>query len=300
MDTFVQEINRLKEREDAVLLAHYYTEGAVQAVADHVGDSFYLARIAAKAGKRTIVFCGVRFMGESAKILSPASRVLLPSAEADCPMAHMVTPEQIAAARERFPGAAVACYINSTAQVKACADVCVTSSNAVKICSRLDARDIIFIPDDNLGGHVAAQLPDKRLHFLGGHCPVHVQIGEADIRAARQAHPSAPVLTHPECLPAVRALSDFLGSTADIIAHAEQSAARELIICTEPGVLWELRRRCPDKRFYPVAPECGDMRLITADSLLRCLRTGETEVVLDPAVADAARRPLERMLELGQ
>ena len=300
MDTFAKEVEALKAREDAVILAHYYTDGAVQSVADYVGDSFYLAKVAAKTGKSTIVFCGVRFMGESAKVLNPSRRVLLPSASADCPMAHMASPEQIAAVRARVPGVQVVCYINSTAQIKACSDVCVTSSNAAKIVSRLDAKDILFIPDDNLGGHIAAQFPEKTFHFLGGYCPVHAMVSAADIEGERRAHPQAQVLTHPECVPSVRAVSDFLGSTADIIAYAERSEESEFIVCTEPGVLWELRRRCPSKAFYPVTPVCGDMRRITPERLLRCLRTGEYEVSLDPATAEAARRPLERMLELAK
>ncbi len=294
-----EEINRYKESEDALILAHYYVSDEVQALADYVGDSYYLAKIAAKAQKRTVVFCGVRFMGESAKILNPASRVLLPAAEADCPMAHMADAAQIAELRARVRDLAVVCYVNSGASLKALSDVCVTSSNAVKIVSSLPNRNILFIPDENLGSFVQAQVPGKNFYFSGGYCPVHAALRVADVQAARRAHPEAAVLMHPECVAEVRALADYVGSTAQIIEAAQSSSMQAFLVCTEPGVLYELRRRCPGKTFYPVTSVCADMKQITPARVLACLKEGSGEVLLPAAVAERARRPLERMLALG-
>lgn len=289
-----------KGRGDAVVLAHYYTEGAVQAMADYVGDSYYLAKVAAQADKGTIVFCGVRFMGESAKILNPARRVLLPDDLADCPMAHMADIARIRALRAQVPDLAVVCYINSTAQLKAECDVCVTSSNAVRIVSSLLNQNILFIPDENLGRFVQAQVPGKRFYFSGGYCPVHAQLLAEDVEREKLARPNAPVLAHPECRADLLALADFVGSTSEIIAYAEKSGAAEFILCTEPGVLWELSRRCPGKHFVPVTPVCADMKRITPEKVEACLAGGGYEVQLDAALMDAARRPLERMLELAR
>ena len=289
-----------KGRGDAVVLAHYYTDGAVQAMADYVGDSYYLAKVAAQTDKGTIVFCGVRFMGESAKILNPARRVLLPDELADCPMAHMADIARIRALRAQVPDLAVVCYINSTAQLKAECDVCVTSSNAVRIVSSLPNQNILFIPDENLGRFVQAQVPGKRFYFSGGYCPVHAQLLAEDVEREKLARPNAPVLAHPECRADLLALADFVGSTSEIIAYAEKSGAAEFILCTEPGVLWELSRRCPGKHFVPVTPVCADMKRITPEKVEACLAGGGYEVQLDAALMDAARRPLERMLELAR
>lgn len=295
-----RELQELKERADAVVLAHYYVDGTVQAMADYVGDSYYLAKVAAQSEKSTIVFCGVRFMGESAKILNPSRRVLLPDGRADCPMAHMAKTEDVRRLRAEIPGLAVVCYINSTAALKAESDVCVTSSNALKIVSALPNKDILFIPDDNLGHYIAARLPEKRFHYLGGHCPVHAVVLAQDVESEKLAHPAAKVLTHPECRGEVRALSDFVGSTAEIISFAEKSDSKEFILCTEPGVLYELSRRCTGKVFYPVTPVCADMKFITPEEVLACLRGEGFEVTMSAEEMDAARRPLERMLELAK
>ena len=296
MDT--QEIERLKKQCGAVVLAHYYTDAAVQAMADYVGDSFYLAKIASETDRGTIVFCGVRFMGESAKILNPARRVLLPDETADCPMAHMATAEQITRLRKEVGDLAVVCYINSSAYLKGFADVCVTSSNAVKIVRSLPEKNILFIPDENLGHFVAAQIPEKNFYYSGGYCPVHAVLVPEDVLGEKRAHPAAKVLAHPECRAEVLALSDFAGSTAEIIAYAEKSADAEFILATEPGVLYELSRRCGGKRFYPVTPVCMDMKKITPEKVLHCLRGGGYEVERESTFG-AAKKPLERMLELG-
>lgn len=294
-----EELKERKERADAVVLAHYYVDGAVQEMADYVGDSFYLAKVAAKEKRSTIVFCGVRFMGESAKILNPGSRVLLPDAQADCPMAHMAQVAQIQKLRAEVPDLAVVCYINSSAELKAHSDVCVTSSNAVKVVSALPQKNILFIPDKNLGSFVAKQLPDRNFYYSGGYCPVHAVLLAEDVLAEKRAHPAAEVLVHPECTEEVVKAADFAGSTAEIIAHAEAGAAREFILGTEPGVLHELERRCPGKKFYPVTPVCRDMKRITPEKVLACLTGGGYEVKMGAELMDAARAPLARMLELA-
>ena len=294
-----EELKERKERADAVVLAHYYVDGAVQEMADYVGDSFYLAKVAAKEKKSTIVFCGVRFMGESAKILNPGSRVLLPDAQADCPMAHMAQVAQIQKLRAEVPDLDVVCYINSSAELKAHSDVCVTSSNAVKVVSALPQKNILFIPDKNLGSFVAKQLHGRNFYYSGGYCPVHAVLLAEDVLAEKRAHPAAEVLVHPECTEEVVKAADFAGSTAEIIAHAEAGAAREFILGTEPGVLHELERRCPGKKFYPVTPVCRDMKRITPEKVLACLTGGGYEVKMGAELMDAARAPLARMLELA-
>ena len=294
-----EELKERKERADAVVLAHYYVDGAVQEMADYVGDSFYLAKVAAKEKRSTIVFCGVRFMGESAKILNPGSRVLLPDAQADCTMAHMAQVAQIQKLRAEVPDLAVVCYINSSAELKAHSDVCVTSSNAVKVVSALPQKNILFIPDKNLGSFVAKQLPGRNFYYSGGYCPVHAVLLAEDVLAEKRAHPAAEVLVHPECTEEVVKAADFAGSTAEIIAHAEAGAAREFILGTEPGVLHELERRCPGKKFYPVTPVCRDMKRITPEKVLACLTGGGYEVKMGAELMDAARAPLARMLELA-
>lgn len=294
-----EELKERKERADAVVLAHYYVDGAVQEMADYVGDSFYLAKVAAKEKRSTIVFCGVRFMGESAKILNPGSRVLLPDAQADCPMAHMAQVAQIRKLRAEVSDLAVVCYINSSAELKAHSDVCVTSSNAVKVVSALPQKNILFIPDKNLGSFVAKQLPGRNFYYSGGYCPVHAVLLAEDVLAEKRAHPAAEVLVHPECTEEVVKAADFAGSTAEIIAHAEAGAAREFILGTEPGVLHELERRCPGKKFYPVTPVCRDMKCITPEKVLACLTGGGYEVKMGAELMDAARAPLARMLELA-
>lgn len=294
-----EELKERKERADAVVLAHYYVDGAVQEMADYVGDSFYLAKVAAKEKRSTIVFCGVRFMGESAKILNPGSRVLLPDAQADCPMAHMAQVAQIRKLRAEVPDLAVVCYINSSAELKAHSDVCVTSSNAVKVVSALPQKNILFIPDKNLGSFVAKQLPGRNFYYSGGYCPVHAVLLAEDVLAEKRAHSAAEVLVHPECTEEVVKAADFAGSTAEIIAHAEAGAAREFILGTEPGVLHELERRCPGKKFYPVTPVCRDMKRITPEKVLACLTGGGYEVKMGAELMDAARAPLARMLELA-
>lgn len=293
------ELIRKKEEADAVILAHYYVPEEVQKIADYVGDSFYLAKVASGTDKKTIVFCGVRFMGESAKILNPGRRVLLPDDKADCPMAHMATAEQITRMRNEVEDLAVVCYINSSAYLKSMVDVCVTSSNAVKIVRALPNKNILFIPDENLGRFVQGQVPEKNFYFSGGYCPVHARLSASEFVRQIEAHPEAKVVAHPECRAEVLAHADFIGSTAEIIKYARESEAKEFILGTEPGVLYELKRQCAGKTFYEVTPCCEDMKRVTLEKVEACLTGGGFEVSLEEGLMASARKPLEKMLELG-
>lgn len=295
------QIEELKKRKNAVVLAHYYAPAETQAVADFVGDSFYLAKIAKESLADVIVFCGVQFMGESAKILCPQKKVLMPDLTADCAMAHMVEEGLIERMRQEYEDLAVVCYINSTAALKCKSDVCVTSSNAVRIVSSLPNKNIFFIPDKNLGSFVKAQVKDKNIILNDGCCPVHVRMQAEDVKAELDAHPGALVLSHPECESGVLELSHFIGSTADIIAYAKECAAEEFIICTEDGVEFKLLADNPEKRFYFPKPRpcCADMKLNTLQAVLDVLLQEDKEVFIDEKVRERALLPLERMLELG-
>lgn len=297
-----EKIRQLKQAQDAVILAHYYVNDEVQAIADYIGDSFYLSRLAVDLSAKTLVVCGVSFMGESAKILNPEKRVLLPDSRADCAMAHMITPEKVAALRAAHPTAAVVCYINSTAELKTCSDVCVTSANALKIVSRLPNEEIIFIPDENLGRYIAGKLPEKKFIFNDGRCPIHAKITAADIDAARAAHPGAPVLAHPECVPAVLEKADYIGSTSGILNYATEHDFKHYIIATECGIGYKLRVQNPDKEFFFVQPTpvCEDMKFITLEKIAHVLETGEGEVTLEEAQRRRANAPLEQMLALAK
>ncbi len=301
LDNTTKEILKLKEEKNAVILAHYYVSSEVQALADYVGDSFYLAKIAKESTADIIVFCGVSFMGESAKILNPKKKVLMPDMTADCPMAHMVKQGKIDEMRKRYDDLAVVCYINSTADLKCQSDVCVTSSNAVKIAMALPNKNIFFIPDKNLGTFVAEQVPEKNVIINDGCCPIHAAISEDELMELKANHPQAIVLSHPECERAVLEKSDYIGSTADIIAYAKRFDASEFIICTEVGVDFKLLGDNPDKKFYfpKTKPCCPDMKLITPEKILHVLRTEENEVFVTDEVRERALIPLDRMLELA-
>ncbi len=297
-----EEIKRLKREKDAVILAHYYTLPEVQAVADYIGDSYYLSEMAVKLPQKTIVFCGVSFMGESAKLLNPGKTVLMPDASADCPMAHMVTKETVDAAREKYPDLVVVCYINSTAEVKSWSDVCVTSANAVQIVKKLPARHILFIPDKNLARYVASQVPEKVFVCNDGYCPVHEEMAAEEIRDLKERHPGAEVLAHPECNEKVLALADYTGSTSGIIAYAKQSAAKTFIIGTESGVSCALRQAREDAAFYfpQTEPVCQNMKKVTLDGVLDVLKNGKNEVrPIEGHLSETAGESLRKMLVLA-
>lgn len=296
-------IDELKAARDAVILAHYYVAPEVQAIADYVGDSFYLAKLAVELPQQTIVLAGVEFMGESAKLLNPSKTVLLPEPTADCPMAHMVQHRTVETARERYgDDLAVVCYVNSTVEVKSWSDVCVTSSNAVKIVAGLPQHHILFIPDRNLGRFVAEQVPDKHIILNPGYCPRHEAISLQELIDLEEEHPDALVLAHPECTEEVLAEADYIGSTSGIIAYAERSEAHAFIIATVRGVRYELERRCQgaQKSFYftKTPPTCINMDQVTLEKVARCLAGGAGEVAMPPAeLAAPAKATLDRMLE---
>lgn len=309
MDNSIKEkIKKLKEKNDVVILAHYYVDGDVQEIADYVGDSFFLAKVATTVKQQTILFCGVLFMGESAKILNPQKKVIMADNTADCPMAHMVDIGRIREVRRQYDDVAVVCYVNSTAKIKAESDVCVTSSNAVTIVKKLPNRNIFFIPDNNLARFVAKQVPDKHFIFNDGFCHVHKSIHSEDVAKAKELHPEALVLAHPECTEDTLELADFIGSTSQIIDYATSSPENVFIICTEMGVFFELMQKNPDKKFYSVGHRqfCPNMKKVRIEKVIEALENIDSDnynieyVNLDEDLRKAAEKPLSRMLELAK
>ncbi len=302
VNTLQQEILALKKSKDVAILAHSYQTHDILEIADVTGDSFQLSLAASKLPQRTVILCGVRFMAETVKLLSPDKTVYLSHKDAGCPMAEQMTREQINAFREAHPDHAVVAYINTTAALKTVCDVCVTSSSAVKIVDRMPHKNILFIPDCNLGSFVKAACPDKNITLLQGGCPVHSAITAQEARAAKAAHPRALLLCHPECLPEVTAQAEFIGSTADIMRFVRESDHDEFIIGTENAILDHLQYECPDKHFYPLSKHliCSDMKLTTLNDIHRILRDGSgEEIVLDDELMTKARACIDRMLELG-
>ena len=302
MNNIIQEIRNLKKEKNAVILAHYYVSDEVQELADYVGDSFYLAKVAKNTDADVLVFCGVSFMGESAKILNPDKTVLMPDMTADCPMAHMVKEGKIEEMKNKYDDLAIVCYINSTAELKCQSDVCVTSSNALKIVRALPNNNIFFIPDKNLGRYVAEQIPEKNIILNDGYCPIHENIKKDNVLAEKAAHPNAEVLAHPECREEILNISDYIGSTAEIISYVKSSDCKEFIVCTEYGVGYQLKNDNPDKKFYfgSSVPCCADMKLNTLEKILHVLKTGENSVEIDAQICERALLPLDKMLELAK
>lgn len=302
MENLVAQIKQLKEEKNAVILAHYYVPDEVQDIADFIGDSFYLSKVATTTDADVIVFCGVSFMGESAKILNPDKTVLMPDATADCPMAHMADTNRIEELRKEYPDLAVVCYINSTAELKTYSDVCVTSSNAMKIVKKLPNKNIFFIPDQHLGHYISEQVPEKNFILNDGYCHVHAGIQRSEIEAIKKSHPNVPFLVHPECPANILSLADFIGSTSEIIDYATASEEKEFIIGTELGVLHDLKKKNPDKKFYAAGSVlcCPNMKKISLEKVLHVLQTGENEVILSDELREKANAPLKKMLELAK
>ena len=298
-------IKELQKEKDVVILAHYYVDGEVQEIADYVGDSYYLAKVATTVEQQNMLFCGVSFMGESAKLLNAKKHVYMADG-ADCPMAHMAEVEKIEEVRKEYPDVAVVCYVNSTAELKAHSDVCVTSSNALKIVKALPNKDIYFIPDYNLAHFIAEQVPEKHFIFNDGFCHVHKSIHSEDVKKAKELHPDALVLAHPECTSDTLALADFIGSTSQIIDYATASDSKKFLICTEMGVFYELMQKNPDKKFFSVGHRqfCPNMKKVTIDKVeqvLEKLGSGELEeITLSDEILTRAAKPLQRMLELAK
>lgn len=297
------EILRLKKENDVCILAHAYQSQDILEVADYTGDSYGLSLQAAKAPQKTVIMCGVRFMAETVKILSPEKKVLLSNAQAGCPMAEQMDVEMISAIKEQYPDYTVAAYINTTSELKTICDVCVTSSSAVQIIKNVPNDKILFIPDCNLGAWVAEQVPEKEIKLLQGGCPTHVRMTTADVKKAKELHPNALFLVHPECLPSVSKMADYIGSTTGIIDFAKKSDAKEFIIGTENSIVQHLQFECPDKKFYPLSKDCvcHNMKLTTLVDVYQCVTgVGGEEIVLDDEVRTKAKKCIDTMLELGQ
>lgn len=299
--SLVEDIIKLKKEKNAVILAHYYVDEDVQEIADYIGDSFYLSKVATKIDNDVIVFAGVEFMGESAKILNPTKRVFMPDATADCPMAHMATKEEIQLIKEKYEDVAVVCYINSTADLKTLSDVCVTSSNAVKIVKNLPNKNIFFIPDRNLGSFVAKFVPEKNVILNNGCCPRHVAISEEMVKKAMEKYPNAKFAAHPECTSDVLEHADYIGSTSDIIKYVVDTDAEEFLIGTVDGVFAEIRKQAPGKKLYTVKEDqvCVNMKKVTLQKIYDVLANETNEVFVDEEIAKKAMLPLTRMLELA-
>ena len=296
------EIIRLKKEKDICILAHAYQSHDIWEVADYVGDSYGLSVQAAKAKQSTVLMCGVRFMAETVKILSPQKRVLLSNSNAGCPMAEQMDVELISGVKKMYPDYTVVAYINTTSELKTICDVCVTSSSAVQIVKNIENKNILFIPDCSLGKWVADQVPEKNIKLLQGGCPTHVRMSKRDVEKARKAHPDALLLVHPECLPEVSGLADYRGSTTGIMDYAKKSDAKEFIIGTENSIVQHLQFACPDKQFYPLSRDCvcHNMKLTTLGDVYQCVKgTGGEEIKLDEEVRIKAKRCIDTMLELG-
>jgi quinolinate synthase len=295
-------IRRLKEEREALILSHYYQRPEIQDIADFIGDSLELSRRAATTTAKVLVFCGVHFMAETAAILSPEKVVLIPDPKAGCPLAEMITPEALRARKAELRGAVVVAYVNTTAAVKAESDIVCTSANAARVVRSLPPeKDILFVPDRNLGLYAAAQNPDRKIIFWEGYCPIHDQMRAEDILRAKQEHPAAEVIAHPECRPEVLALADKVASTSGMLRYAFDSAAREFIVVTEEGLLHQLRRQNPEKKFHLASPRlvCPNMKRTTLDKVYRALRDLAPRVTVPEDVRERAVQAVERMLALG-
>ncbi len=297
-----EEILRLKKEKDFCILAHAYQGQEILEVADYMGDSYGLSVRAAKDTHKNVLMCGVRFMAETCKVLSPQKRVWLSNPVAGCPMAEQLDLDFLEMLKSKYPDHAVVAYINTTSELKTACDVCVTSSSAVEICKNLDADKILFIPDPNLGNYVAKQLPEKEFAFYSGGCPRHLNVRMFEVEAARAAHPNALLLVHPECKPEIVAAADYVGSTTGIMSFAKKSDAKEFIIGTENSIVEHLQFDCPDKQFYRLSINltCPNMQATTLMDVYHVLMgTGGEEILLPEHVMEGAARCINKMIELG-
>lgn len=296
------EIRRLKKEKGICIFAHSYQAREICEIADFVGDSYQLSVWASQTDAKTVLMCGVRFMAETMKILSPEKTVLLSSPTAGCPMAEQMDKAMIQKVKEEYPDYTVVAYVNTTAALKTICDVCVTSASAVKIVNQIENDKILFIPDCKLGAFVAKALPDKTVKLLQGGCPVHAAVTIDEVLAAKARHPQAKLLVHPECKPEVTAAADFAGSTTAIMKYAQESDAKEFIIGTEISIAEHLQYDCPDKRFYPLTARliCPDMKATTLMDVYNILQSGEgEEIILDEQTIADARRCIDAMIALG-
>ncbi|MCM1364244.1 MAG: quinolinate synthase NadA [Faecalibacterium sp.] len=296
------EILRLKKENDVCILVHAYQSHDIWEVADYVGDSYGLSLQAAKSDCKTVLMCGVRFMAETVKILSPEKKVILSNSQAGCPMADQMDAPAITQLKEMYPDYTVAAYVNTTSETKTVCDVCVTSSSAVKIIKNVPNKNILFIPDCNLGSWVASQVPEKNIKLVHGGCPTHVRISKKDVEKAKKLHPDALLLVHPECTAEVTAMADYAGSTTGIMDYAKKSDKTEFIIGTENSIVQHLQFECPDKKFYPLSKDCvcHNMKLTTLGDVYNCVKgIGGEEIILSDEVMTKAKRCLDTMITLG-
>lgn len=297
----IQKINKLKKEKNAIVLAHTYQNIEIDEVADFSGDSLYLSRQAAAANADIIVFAGVYFMAETAKILSPDKTVLLPNLSAGCAMADKINAAQLREFKKNYPGLPVVCYVNSTAEVKAESDICCTSANALNVVKSLNAKEVLFVPDKHLGAYAQSQIEGVKVITYPGFCPVHHAITVDDIKEKKLLYPDAKVMVHPECPDAVTKTADFVGSTTAIIKAVKQSKAQEFIIVTEKGVVQRLERDCPDKKFVLINEKavCETMKLLHLEDILRSLENNEYEIKVDEKIAARALKSIDRMISIN-
>ncbi len=297
-----QEIIRLKKEKDICILAHSYQTREITEIADFTGDSFQLSVKASQVPHKTVIMCGVRFMAETVKLLSPEKTVYLSNPIAGCPMAEQMDKEMISMVKEQYPDYTVVAYINTTTDLKTICDVCVTSSSAVKIVKKIENDNILFIPDCNLGHYVAEQIPEKNIKLLQGGCPIHVRVTPKDVKAAKELHPNAELLVHPECVPGVVEQADFVGSTTAIMNYAKNSDKKEFIIGTEISIATHLAYDCPGKKFYPLSKNliCPNMKSTTLVDVYNILiGNGGEEIFLDDETRSKAKVCIDKMIELG-
>ena len=298
----IEEINKLKKEKNALILAHYYQSDEVQDIADYVGDSYYLSKVAMSSPAETIVFCGVKFMAESAKILSPSKKIIFPNPDAGCPMADMASADKLKEFKEEHPNAVVVCYINSNTDVKSLCDVCVTSSSAVNIIKNIPNEEIIFLPDKNLGEYIAEQFPEKKFYLWDGYCITHKKVKAQHVQAIKELKTAAEVLVPPECEREIRELADFLGSTGEIIDYSVTSPSKEFIVVTESGVLHEMKKKSPDKEFYVpgTTMTCINMKKTNLEDIYLSLRDNLNAINIDEDIRLKAYKSLENMHILSQ
>lgn len=300
MQDITQQVRALKEKHNAIILAHNYQLPEIQDIADYVGDSLELARISQRIVQKTILFCGVYFMAEITKILNPEKTVLMPDLHAGCPMANMISPLQLQTEKQAHPDAAVMCYVNSNADVKALSDVCCTSANGIKVAQSLKQNEILFIPDKYLGSFIANQLTSKKFHLWPGYCPTHMVFSKEDLLKLKIKYPDARIIAHPECRVDVHEIADRICSTSQMIDYAKETDAEEFVICTELGMLHRLKRENPTKRFIPGSPNaiCPNMKLTTLEKILWSLERTEFKIEVEEETRAQALKSIERMLSI--
>lgn len=301
LKNIIKEIEELKREKDAIILAHNYQIPEIQDIADIVGDSLKLSQVGRESNKSTIVLSGVRFMAESAKILSPEKKVLLPASDAGCPMADMIDIEGLRKFKAEYPGVPVMCYVNSSAEVKAESDICCTSSNALRIARSLDSDKILFVPDRCLGAYIAKMVPEKEFILYDGYCVTHNRIRKEEVRAVRELYPDSPILVHPECDQSIVEMADFVGSTSQIIKYANETDKKHLIIGTEMGIMHKLEADSPEKEFKLLSPSliCPNMKKTRLEDIRDALKYDQEEIEVPERVRLEAEKSLDKMLKLS-